>query len=360
MSAVVQQKIQETETEPPIGGEMSFLDHLDELRKRIIKSVLFIGVAFFVTWYFSNYIFDFLSVPVNRALAEAQRREVQLTGGLTGEEKILALDNLTEGDTGRYIFFQRTKLGVSVIPVGVSVQTRVARDSEGKLGLFTEEPLFTENAIIPKGVRLPLDVTVKPTESRDEGKDRLIVTTAIEPFSLYVTVALYAAIALSVPFLLWQIWGFISPGLYAHERAYVTPFILLSSVSFVAGAAFAYYILFPPAARYLLGIGADFQLMLRATDYFDFITIIMLAMGLIFQMPAISYVLARIGLITAGLLLRTWKIALIVILIVAAVASPTPDAPNMMLFAMPMIVLYLVSILIAWIFGRKRETGLPT
>jgi len=84
--------------------------------------------------------------------------------------------------------------------------------------------------------------------------------------------------------------------------------------------------------------------------------IVMLAMGVIFQMPAISYVLARIGLITAGLLVRIWKISLVVILIVAAVVSPTGDIPNMMLFAAPMILLYIVSIFIAWFFGKKRQT----
>jgi sec-independent protein translocase protein TatC len=173
---------------------------------------------------------------------------------------------------------------------------------------------------------------------------------------LYVTVSFYAAIAFALPLLLWQIWMFISPALYKHERAYVTPFIGLSSVSFIMGAAFGYYLLFPPAARYLLGVGHEFKLLLKASDYLDFITIIMLAMGLIFQMPAITYVLARIGLVTAGLMIRTWKISLIVILIVAAVVSPTNDIPNMLLFAAPMIALYIVSIFIAWLFAKKRQT----
>jgi len=135
----------------------------------------------------------------------------------------------------------------------------------------------------------------------------------------------------------------------------VAPFVLLSSISFVGGAAFAYYILFPPAVKYLLGLGEDFRLMLRATDYFDLITIIMLAMGLIFQMPAITYVLARIGLVSAGFLIRSWKIAIVVILIVAAFVSPTGDIPNLMLFALPMMVLYVFSIIIAWFFGKERR-----
>ncbi|MBA3572245.1 MAG: twin-arginine translocase subunit TatC, partial [Pyrinomonadaceae bacterium] len=170
----------------------------------------------------------------------------------------------------------------------------------------------------------------------------------------YIKVSLYAALCLSVPFLLWQIWAFVSPGLYPHERGYVTPFIALSSVSFVLGAMFAYYVIFPPAAKYLLGLGQDFRLLLKADDYFDFIIIVMLGMGVVFQMPAVSYVLSRIGLLTAGFLVRSWKTAAIVILIAAALLSPTSDIPNMLLFAAPMLVLYVVSIFVAWIFNRPR------
>jgi len=103
-----------------------------------------------------------------------------------------------------------------------------------------------------------------------------------------------------------------------------------------------------------LGLGSDFRLLLKADDYFDFIIIVMLGMGIVFQMPAITYVLARIGLVSARFLVRIWKTALIVILIAAAVLSPTNDIPNMLLFAAPMIVLYLVSIFVAWIFNRPR------
>ncbi|HEY2846658.1 MAG TPA: twin-arginine translocase subunit TatC, partial [Pyrinomonadaceae bacterium] len=164
-------------------------------------------------------------------------------------------------------------------------------------------------------------------------------------------------IALALPFLLFQVWGFISPALYRHERKYVTPFIILSTTAFVAGAGFGYYILFPPAARYLLGLGGgQFQLLLNASDYLDLIMIIMLAMGLIFQMPAITYVLAKIGIVSAGLLARSWKIAILAILIIATVVSPTADITNMLLFAAPMFALYIVSIFIAWIFGKKRQT----
>ena len=236
-----------------------------------------------------------------------------------------------------------------------SVEVVAAADGEGKVGLYTDEPLLTQGGIIAKGVRLPVDLSAHPADGTPDLGEKLIVTTAQEAFTLYVTVSLYAAIAVSIPFLLLQIWGFISPALHQHEKAYVTPFILLSSTAFVAGAAFAYYILFPPAVGYLLGVAEDFRPLLRATDYFDLITLIMLAMGIIFQMPAVTYVLARIGLVSASFLINNWKIALIIILIVAAFVSPTGDIPNLMLFALPMIALYIFSIFIAWFFGKKRQ-----
>jgi sec-independent protein translocase protein TatC len=338
--------------EDELGGQMSFLEHLDELRSRLIRSLLFVFLATTFCWFISDRIYRFLAVPVERALAEAQSRQVPISGQ-NGDVQLLPLTSLKENDVGRYIFPAETRFGNGVIPAGVSVAARAAKDGAGTLGLFTDEPLYAGGTVIPKGVRLPVDFAALP-DAIAGVNDKLIVTSAMEPFSLYVKVSLYAALCLSVPFLLWQIWAFVSPGLYPHERGYVTPFIALSSISFVLGAMFAYKVIFPPAARYLLGLGQDFRLLLKADDYFDFIIIVMLGMGVVFQMPAITYVLARIGLITARFLIKIWKTALIVILIAAAVLSPTNDIPNMLLFAAPMIVLYIVSIFVAWIFSRPR------
>lgn len=354
MSAILKALSINRGDEEELGGQMSFLEHLDELRRRLIRSFIFVFLAAAGCWYFSGQIYSFLAAPVERALAEAQRRQVPIAGQ-TGQEMIGLLTALKENDSGRYVFPEETELGNSVIPAGASVTARVYKDAEGKLALFSDESLIAGNKVIPKGVRLTPDLGSVTAASGEN--DKLIVTTAIESFSLYVKVSLYAAIGLSVPFLLWQIWGFVSPGLYPHERAYVTPFIALSSISFVLGAAFAYYVIFPPAARYLLGLGSDFRLLLKADDYFDFIIIVMLGMGVVFQMPAVTYVLARIGLVTAGFMLKIWKTALIVILISAAVLSPTNDIPNMMLFAAPMMILYVISIFIAWIFNKPRTTS---
>lgn len=343
----------ETDETKVRGGQMAFLDHLDELRKRLMYSAIIIVIAFGVCWNFSNNIYNFLSVPVIEALSEAVRRDVPLQG-LTGDEKTVALNTLNVGEGGRYVFDRVTKLGNGVVQPGTSINAIVANDPGGVLGLYTAEPIITGSVVIPKGVKLPVEILGDSTATGAD--ERLIVTTAGESFTLYITVSLYAAIALSVPLLLWQLWAFISPALYKHERAYVTPFILLSTISFVVGAAFAYYILLPPALGYLLGLAEDFRPLLRASDYFDFVTIILLAMGVIFQMPAVTYVLARIGIVTHFFLIKSWKLAAVIILIVAAVVSPTGDIPNLMLFATPMMVLYVFSIGIAWLFGKRRRT----
>jgi sec-independent protein translocase protein TatC len=346
--------MEETTPEPETRGQMSFLEHLDELRKRVVSSVIALVVVFLVCFYFSEPIYNFLSAPIRRALNEAARQNIPIAG-VSGDEAIRSIASLKEGDSGRYMFDEAANLGSAVIASGTTVNAKVARDSQGKLGLFTTEPLYTNSAVVPPGVRLPVPFNETPI-SRPSSDERMTVTTAMEPYMIYVTVSFYAAIAFGLPFFLWQIWIFISPALYKHERKYVTPFVGLSSISFIAGVAFAYYILFPPAANYLLGVGHDFKLLLKANDYLDFITIVLLAMGLIFQMPAITFVLARIGIVNARLMIRTWKVSLIVILIVAAVVSPTNDIPNMLLFAAPMIVLYIVSIFVAWFFGKKRQT----
>jgi sec-independent protein translocase protein TatC len=335
-----------------LGGPMSFLEHLDELRRRLIRSIVFVFVALIFCWLVSDRIYNFLSMPIRRALAEAAQHPVPLEG-LTGGERILPLDQVREGDTGRFVFEEKTKLGTSVVPAGASVAARVARGPDGRPGVYTDEPVFAGGRVIPKGVLLTSDLA-PGQEHLTAGEDKLVVRTAVEPFSLYLQVSLYAAVCLAVPFLLWQVWAFIAPGLYPHERGWAMPFVLMSSLSFVAGAAFAYYVLFPPAISYLLGLGSEFRLFLNASDYFDFVIIVLLAMGVVFQMPAVTYVLARIGLVDARFLVAHWKVSAVVILVAAAVLSPTNDIPNMMLFAAPMVVLYLISICVAWMFQRQR------
>ncbi len=347
---------EENESREDLGGQMSFLEHLDELRTRLIRSMAFVLIAAFACWFVSKPIYNFLARPVQQALAEAQQQRKVTIAGLNGQLSAVPLNSLHQNEKVRFVFPELTRIGPASIPAGASVMARVDKDAQGNIGLFTDEPLTAGNEVIPKDVTLLIDLN-KGYGTVQDPNDKLIVTTALEPFALYVKVSIYAAIGLSVPFLLWQIWAFVSPGLYPHERKYVTPFIALSTIFFVLGAATAYYLIFPPAAKYLLGLGSDFRLFLKADDYFDFIILLMLGMGLVAQMPAITYVLARMGLVTARWMLKVWRVAIIVILIVAAVLSPTNDVPNMLLFAAPMFVLYAISIVVAWICGRKRQTA---
>src|SRR3954447_2601555 len=147
------------------GGEMSFLEHLDEVRRRLVNSVIFITLAFVACWFLSGFIYDFLSKPVNRALSNAQNRVVPVKG-LTGDEKVLPLSNLTEGATGRFVFDQATKFGTTIVSPGTSVLATVTTDADGKPGLFTAEPIFTTNAVVPKGIRLPVELIANAEQAR--------------------------------------------------------------------------------------------------------------------------------------------------------------------------------------------------
>ena len=231
---------QETDEED-LGGQMSFLEHLDELRTRLIRSMIFILLAAFLCWFVSDRIYNFLARPVLRALTEAQQQRRVNIVGPNGQLSTLLLNSLKPNDRLRFVFPDLTRLGPAAIQPGASVLARVDFDSQGQVGLFTDEPMLVGNDVIPKDVKLPIDLN-RGYDKLPDINSMLVVDTAGGAFALYVKVSLYAALALSVPFLLWQIWAFISPGLYPHERKYVTPFIGLSTIFFVLGAATAYYL----------------------------------------------------------------------------------------------------------------------
>ncbi len=187
------------------------------------------------------------------------------------------------------------------------------------------------------------------------GANKPVFLELTEPFMLYMKVAFLASLFLAAPVVLYQLWAFISPGLYPRERRYAVPFILFATVFFLAGGAFGYYVGFPTACRFLLGIAQEFQPSLRISALFDFESKIILGLGMVFELPTIIYFLARLGLITARFLWRNFKYAILIIFIIAAVITPTPDVVTQCVFAAPMIVLYLIGILVAHLFGRKRE-----
>ena len=237
-------------------GKMSFLEHLDELRKRIVRSCLAVAVGILVTFAYINPIFNFILAPTRKAL--------------------------------------------------------------------------------PPGVKL-------------------IYTQPGEAFSLYITVALIAGAVVAAPYIMYQVWMFIAPGLYSNEKRLAIPFVLFTTIGFLLGAAFNHYVAFPFMMAFFASFNTpDLAFMPKLEDVFGLYTKMLIGMGLVFQMPTIVYFLARIKLITARFLAKNFKYAFLIIFIVAAVITPTGDMMTQAIFAAPMVGLYLLSIAIAWIVGPKR------
>ena len=185
---------------------------------------------------------------------------------------------------------------------------------------------------------------------------KLIYTEPTEAFFLKLKIALLAGVVIGAPLIMLQLWLFIAPGLYAREKRFALPFILMASVFFVGGAAFNHYVLFPMAWVFLAGFSNDYLMMMpRVASVFSLYAMLMLAMGLIFEMPAVILVLARMGLVTAGFLWRHIKYAILIIFVASAVITPTGDPMTQSLMAGPMIGLYIFSIGLAWIFGKRRR-----
>jgi sec-independent protein translocase protein TatC len=243
----------------PHPDKMTFLEHLEELRSRLVRSVIALCVGFAACWNFREQIFHFMTQPLRKAG-------------------------------------------------------------------FTEQFIFTGPA---------------------------------EALLLYMKMAFFVGIFVSSPYLLWEIWAFISPGLYKNEKLYAVPFIVFGSFFFITGAAFGHYFLFPMTFQFLGGFGGpDIKFMPRIDDYWSFYSWFLLGLGLVFQIPVVIFVLARIGLVTPRFLLKGWKWAVVGSFVVSAFVTPTPDAVTQTALAAPMIGLYLLGVAVAWMFGRdrKRET----
>lgn len=193
------------------------------------------------------------------------------------------------------------------------------------------------------------------TDALPEG-EQLAFTRLMDPFLLYMKVAFLAALFLAAPFVLLELWLFIAPGLYPKERRYAIPFILFSSIFFIAGGAFGYFVVLPPACRFFInqGLDWDFRPVLTTRELLQFESRILLGMGAIFEMPILTFFLARFGIVSGRFLIRHFKYAILIIFVLAAILTPTPDMVTQSLFAAPMIVLYLLSIVVASIFGRRE------
>lgn len=185
---------------------------------------------------------------------------------------------------------------------------------------------------------------------------KLVATSPTEALMLFMKMSFFAGIFLAAPFVLYQIWAFVAPGLYSHEKAYVVPFIFFGTAFFVTGAAFGHYWLFPLTFRFLGEFGgADVQYLPKISEYYTFYSWFLLGLGVVFQLPVVIFVLARIGLVTPGFLLRHFRWAVLGAFVIAAIITPTPDVVTQSLLALPMLGLYLLGVVVAWLFGKPRR-----
>jgi len=194
---------------------------------------------------------------------------------------------------------------------------------------------------------------------------KLIYTAPHEAFFVYMKVSFIAGTILAAPIILWQIWKFVAPGLYENEKRYMLPVILSSSLCFISGVLFGYFVVIPVAFKFFASFSSEYITpMLRTTEYLSFANKMLLCFGLAFQLPVFAFFLAKLGLLSAGFLKRKRKWAIVLIFIAAAVLTPSPDVVSQLLMAMPLLVLYEASVWIVHFFGSKpfkapEETDSP-
>src|ERR1700692_83042 len=238
---------------------MGFLDHLEELRKRLVSSIAAVAVGFFACWWKVESIYQIMQRPIMKAL-------------------------------------------------------------------------------------------------KDNGmSEKLVYLNPTEPFNLYLKIAALAGLFLTSPFVLYQVWMFISPGLYRNEKKYVVPFMVSTIALFTAGGYFGYKVVYPQALGFLIHFGRQFQPMITIGEYTSLFLSIILGMGLIFEMPILIFFLALMGIVTASFMWKNFRYAILVIFVIAAIVTPTPDILSMCIFAAPMVALYGISIGIAWMVHPKQR-----
>jgi sec-independent protein translocase protein TatC len=203
------------------------------------------------------------------------------------------------------------------------------------------------------------EIVARPIRKVLPPGQNLSYTTLTEPFLMYFRVSMLAAVIAASPVILWQIWLFVSPALYRREKKLVLPFVGIGFLFFLAGCAFGYFEAFPLVVAFLIGVGKPFNAVITINEYLGTAAKVILGLGLVFETPILIFFLARIGIVSERWLLAKFKYAVLVIFIIAAVITPTPDVATQLVFALPMILLYLLGIGIAWAFKKRDAPSAP-
>jgi sec-independent protein translocase protein TatC len=198
-----------------------------------------------------------------------------------------------------------------------------------------------------------LSVMLRPVRRHLEGRGEIVFTNLTEPFLVYMKAAAVAAVFLVAPYLLYQLWAFVAPGLHRNERRLVVPFLVFGTLFFAAGGYFGYAVATPYAAAWFIELGRAYRSMLTLRSVFQFESRIILGMAAVFELPILIFFLTRIGVVSPALLLRHFRTAVLVITVVAAVVTPTGDVVTLAIFAGPMVLLYLLGVAVSWLFSAR-------
>jgi sec-independent protein translocase protein TatC len=202
---------------------------------------------------------------------------------------------------------------------------------------------------------LPMQAALRANQM----EDRLYFTSPAGYMGLVINLGLYLGVVLAMPFVLYQIWLFVAPGLYKHERNAVAGFIFSSMVLFLAGIAFGYFVMLPQTLGFLIRFASDGPVkpLISINEYFDLILIVLVGLGVIFELPVLIFILSLFGIVTPKFLLKNFRYAMLIITVVAAVVTPTPDATTMLVFMAPMIVLYFLGVFVSYLVLRRKQAA---
>ncbi len=176
--------------------------------------------------------------------------------------------------------------------------------------------------------------------------------------NLLITLSIYLGIVIASPWILFQIWLFVAPALYKHERSAITGFLFSTVFLFLAGIAFGYFISLPYVLRFLISFQGPVVPLINVDEYFDLILMVLLGLGLVFELPVLIFFLSLFGIVTPKFLMRNFRYAILIIAILAAILTPTPDATTMLVFMAVLVALYFVGVGVSWVVVRRRERRL--